>query len=173
MRRESMAGAVRFGPVLTTAAFALPFSATGWRRAGNGPAIFAFDRGGRTWQVLARNCRRRTVAKPVWGIKRTCLSCGARFYDLTKTPIVCPSCEAVFDPEAVLRPRRSRAAPEPVAPKPVPAAKVADDDDDDLGIVDDDVDLDDDEDDDALEDTSDLEDEDPDVPGVTKKTSDD
>lgn len=111
------------------------------------------------------------MAKPEWGLKRTCLSCGARFYDMRKDPIVCPSCETVFDPEAVLRPRRSRAAPE--APKPVPAA--AKDDDDDLGIDDDDdvVDLDDDEDDDALEDTSDLGDEDEDVPGVAKKSDDD
>ena len=114
------------------------------------------------------------MAKPEWGLKRTCLSCGTRFYDMTKTPIVCPSCATVFDPEAVLRPRRSRAAPEPAAPKPVPAAKAVDDDEDDLGIDDVDVDLEDDEDDDdALEDTSDLADEDDDVPGVVKKTNDD
>lgn len=119
------------------------------------------------------------MAKPEWGLKRTCLSCGARFYDMCKDPIVCPSCEAVFDPEAVLRPRRSRAAPEPVKPKPVPvkaAAKDDDDDDDDL-LLDDDEDVvdldDDDDDDDALEDTSDLGDEDEDVPGVKKGSNDD
>ncbi|WP_339852442.1 FYDLN acid domain-containing protein, partial [uncultured Nisaea sp.] len=33
------------------------------------------------------------MAKPEWGIKRTCQSCGARFYDLMKSPIVCPKCE--------------------------------------------------------------------------------
>jgi uncharacterized protein (TIGR02300 family) len=117
------------------------------------------------------------VAKPEWGLKRTCLSCGARFYDMQKHPIVCPSCEAVFDPEAVLRPRRSRAAPEPAAPKPAPVKAAAgdDDDDDDLGLDDDDdvVDLDDDDVDDALEDTSDLGDEDEDVPGVKKGMDDD
>jgi uncharacterized protein (TIGR02300 family) len=114
------------------------------------------------------------VAKPEWGLKRTCLSCGARFYDMCKDPIVCPSCQTVFDPEAVLRPRRSRAAPEP-KPAPVKAAATQDDDDDDLVLDDDDdvVDLEDDEDDDALEDTSDLEDEDPDVPALSNKMDDD
>ena len=112
------------------------------------------------------------MAKPEWGLKRTCLSCAARFYDMKKSPIVCPSCATVFDPDAVLRPRRSRAPVEPVAPKPVPVAVVADkDDDNDLGLddADDVVDLDDDDDDDtALEDTSDLGDDD-DVPVVGKK----
>lgn len=118
------------------------------------------------------------MAKPEWGQKRTCLSCGTRFYDMTKTPIVCPSCEAVFDPEAVLRPRRSRAAPEPAAPKPKPVAAETDDDkDDDLDLGDAvagvDIDDDDDDDDNALEDTSDLGDEDADVPTVPKNRNDD
>jgi uncharacterized protein (TIGR02300 family) len=38
----------------------------------------------------------RTVAKPDLGTKRLCASCGAKFYDLAKTPIVCPKCETVF-----------------------------------------------------------------------------
>ncbi len=37
--------------------------------------------------------------KEKWGIKRICLSCGTRFYDLNKSPIICPSCGEVFDPE--------------------------------------------------------------------------
>ena len=48
------------------------------------------------------------MAKPEWGIKRLCASCGARFYDLKKNPIICPKCEEVFDPEAVTRLKRSR-----------------------------------------------------------------
>lgn len=113
------------------------------------------------------------MAKPEWGLKRTCLSCGARFYDMKKLPIVCPSCATVFDPEAVLRPRRSRAPVEVAPPKPVPVAAVADDEDE-LAIEDDDVvDLeDDDEDDDALEDTSDLGDDGEDVPAVSKDIGD-
>ncbi|MDR0678371.1 MAG: FYDLN acid domain-containing protein [Holosporaceae bacterium] len=34
-----------------------------------------------------------------WGIKRICLGCSTRFYDFNKSPIVCPLCNAVFDPD--------------------------------------------------------------------------
>ena len=63
------------------------------------------------------------MAKPEWGVKRACLACGARFYDMQKSPIVCPSCETVFDPEAIFRPRRNR--PEAPAPANDDAAKPA------------------------------------------------
>jgi uncharacterized protein (TIGR02300 family) len=36
------------------------------------------------------------VAKPELGTKRLCGSCGAKFYDLSKDPIVCPKCGTVF-----------------------------------------------------------------------------
>ena len=36
------------------------------------------------------------MAKPELGTKRLCASCGAKFYDLNKDPIICPKCEAVF-----------------------------------------------------------------------------
>jgi uncharacterized protein (TIGR02300 family) len=58
------------------------------------------------------------LAKPEWGAKRICNSCGTRFYDLMRDPIVCPNCGAEFDPEALLRTRRSRSVVserEPVA----------------------------------------------------------
>jgi uncharacterized protein (TIGR02300 family) len=61
------------------------------------------------------------VAKPEWGSKRVCLSCGARFYDMKRTPIVCPACDTVFDPAANSKPRRSRTA----AKAPAAAAAVA------------------------------------------------
>ncbi len=32
------------------------------------------------------------MAKPELGMKRTCVACGTRFYDLTRTPIICPKC---------------------------------------------------------------------------------
>ena len=57
------------------------------------------------------------MSKPEWGVKRTCLSCGACFYDMQRDPPTCPSCETKFDVEAVFRPRRARATAE--------AAKVA------------------------------------------------
>jgi uncharacterized protein (TIGR02300 family) len=51
------------------------------------------------------------VVKPEWGIKRLCQSCGARYYDFLRTPIVCPSCGTTFDSEAVLKSRRARPLP--------------------------------------------------------------
>ena len=50
------------------------------------------------------------MAKPEWGLKRTCLNCGVRFYDMQRDPIICPSCETIFDPMALVRPKRARAA---------------------------------------------------------------
>ena len=36
------------------------------------------------------------MAKPELGTKRLCGSCGAKFYDLSKDPIVCPKCGTTF-----------------------------------------------------------------------------
>ena len=44
------------------------------------------------------------------GRKRRCASCGIKFYDLTKTPAVCPACGTEFDPEVLLKSRRARSA---------------------------------------------------------------
>ena len=44
------------------------------------------------------------------GRKRRCASCGIKFYDLTKTPAICPACGTEFDPEVLLKSRRGRAA---------------------------------------------------------------
>ena len=52
------------------------------------------------------------MAKAEWGTKRICPSCGTRYYDLTRDPVVCPKCSTPFDPEAFLKARRAR----PVAP---------------------------------------------------------
>lgn len=49
------------------------------------------------------------MAKPEWGTKRMCQSCGARFYDFGRSPIVCPACGATFDVETLNRSRRVRA----------------------------------------------------------------
>lgn len=48
------------------------------------------------------------VVKPEWGVKRICHHCGARFYDLHRTPILCPKCATPYDPEQLLKSRRSR-----------------------------------------------------------------
>ncbi|MGH7064571.1 MAG: TIGR02300 family protein [Stellaceae bacterium] len=52
----------------------------------------------------------RGLAKPEWGSKRICPSCGARYYDLLRHPVICPKCSTPFDPEAFLKSRRSRPA---------------------------------------------------------------
>jgi len=56
------------------------------------------------------------VAKPELGTKRLCASCGAKFYDLSKDPIVCPRCETVFHPVVSSRSARAEAARAQVAP---------------------------------------------------------
>ena len=41
------------------------------------------------------------MAKPELGLKRQCMSCGAKFYDLNKDPAVCPKCGTVFQAVAL------------------------------------------------------------------------
>ena len=49
------------------------------------------------------------MAKPEWGRKRTCQVCGKKFYDLNKSPIICPCPEAVeFDPDLYLKSRKGK-----------------------------------------------------------------
>ena len=65
------------------------------------------------------------LAKPEWGTKRICHSCGARFYDLRRQPAVCPKCETVQEDEAPARPRRAKAtAAADKKPKAAPVAPV-------------------------------------------------
>ena len=100
------------------------------------------------------------MAKPEWGLKRQCLSCGAKFYDMQRDPIICPSCETVFDPEAAVKLKRGRSAPpDDKAKKEAAAPAEAESDDLDDSLEDDETD------EGVLEDTSDLEDDD-DVPIV-------
>ncbi|MDJ0608633.1 MAG: TIGR02300 family protein [Kiloniellales bacterium] len=62
------------------------------------------------------------MSKPDWGTKRTCQNCGAKYYDLTRSPITCPKCGTVFNPDALLKSRRRPAKP---AETPAPAKAVA------------------------------------------------
>ena len=65
------------------------------------------------------------MAKPEWGTKRICPSCGARYYDLLRDPVVCPKCSTPFDPEAFLKARRARpAAPVEKELEPVGADEI-------------------------------------------------
>ncbi len=44
------------------------------------------------------------------GLKRICISCSGRFYDLNKRPIICPECNAEFTGEIKHKTRRGRVA---------------------------------------------------------------
>lgn len=37
------------------------------------------------------------------GLKRVCMFCSTKFYDLGKTPIICPKCGEAFDPNALFK----------------------------------------------------------------------
>jgi len=92
------------------------------------------------------------MAKPELGTKRVCVSCGARFYDLTRVPAVCPKCSTEQPAE---QPRVRRAAGNVMDERrrakivPVPGLDTADVE----------VEAADDAEEDVLEDTSDLEDD--------------
>ena len=102
------------------------------------------------------------MAKPEWGTKRTCQSCGALFYDKTKNPAACPKCGAEDNLQPLLKPRRSPPTPKP-APKPAPVKKVETEDEDEDADDDDIEDLEvDDDDDDLIVDVSDDDDDDDD-----------
>ncbi|WP_181707970.1 TIGR02300 family protein [Chthonobacter rhizosphaerae] len=49
------------------------------------------------------------MAKPELGTKRLCPSCGAKYYDLNRSPILCPRCGAPFDPHLIAKARPSAA----------------------------------------------------------------
>lgn len=87
------------------------------------------------------------MAKQEWGVKRLCTSCAARFYDLGRSPAVCPNCGATLDVVAALRARK------PVKAAAEEKAKIRDEEDlEDVAVFDDDeedgvLDIDEDEDD--------------------------
>ncbi len=62
------------------------------------------------------------MSNPEWGMKRICPNCGTRYYDFQKNPPACPVCSTVYDPEALLKSRRSRTA---VVDEPAPKRKKA------------------------------------------------
>ena len=61
------------------------------------------------------------------GIKRSCQACGCKYYDFNKAPIACPSCEAEFDPEVLLKSRRLKpiSAEKPKSPDAPDATEAA------------------------------------------------
>ncbi len=69
------------------------------------------------------------MAKPELGTKRVCVSCGTRFYDLTRQPAICPKCGTE---QPVEQPRMKRAGGNVIDEKrrakviPVPGLEEAD-----------------------------------------------
>ncbi|GAN60991.1 MULTISPECIES: FYDLN acid domain-containing protein [Acetobacter] len=96
------------------------------------------------------------MSQPDLGTKRVCVSCGARFYDLNRSPAVCPKC-STEQPELVSRLRRST---DSLSANPADTAPVKKKDDDEDLDLDTDTESDD---DDVMEDTSDLDDDDDDI----------
>ena len=75
------------------------------------------------------------MAKADLGTKRACLACGMRFYDFGRSQIICPGCGAEFDPENIIKSRKSRPAAKTTSRA---NADVTDDDqidDDDAGTL--------------------------------------
>ncbi len=92
------------------------------------------------------------MAKPELGNKRVCVSCSARFYDLTKQPAICPKCnsEQPAEQPRLRRPIGTVPLEEKRRPKVIPVP----------GLEDTDVEVEAGEEEveeDVLEDTSDLE----------------
>jgi uncharacterized protein (TIGR02300 family) len=90
------------------------------------------------------------MAKPELGLKRSCVSCGAKFYDLTRQPAICPKC-GTEQPAEQPRLRRAAAVVDEKLKKRAGTPAEADTDDVELEDVEADA---------ALEDADDLEDED-------------
>ena len=102
------------------------------------------------------------MAKAEWGLKRSCQSCGAKFYDMQRSPIVCPKCGATFDPESLLKSRRAKPVPAVAKPAPEPAeAEVEEEAEGDEKEKEEEA---------VMEDTSELGSEDQDVADVVEKT---
>ena len=56
------------------------------------------------------------MGKPELGAKCTCVGCGLRFYDLSRSPAMCPKCGAQQPPE---KPRMLRSSRGPVENTPL------------------------------------------------------
>lgn len=103
-------------------------------------------------------------APQILGFKRICPSCGTRYYDRGQVPPICPSCSTEFNPDALLKSRRSRIIEDEkvAAVADVDDEELLDDDAEVLPVIEgEDLDEDEEGDDALIEDTSELgEDED-------------
>ena len=98
------------------------------------------------------------------GIKLTCESCGARYYDLNKTPAACPKCGTTNSRPTVFKNRRGADVEEKRAPAAAAAVPKEIEDEEAVAATGDEEE----EDEAVIEDTSDLG-EDDDVEVVVDK----
>lgn len=107
-----------------------------------------------------------SAAVDIRGLKRVCVECGVRFYDMNKRPIVCPNCNAEFTNQPKVKARKAIKDDVDVKAKAALSKKaVIDESEDEIIANDDDLNLDDvvameDGDDDEDEDTLALDDDD-------------
>ncbi len=108
------------------------------------------------------------MVKLEWGTKRSCQGCGARFYDLLKSPILCPKCGTTFEIQTSGRGRRGRLSADVVKDVGLDNSLLVEDidlvDDGDANLADDN---------DLMEDTSDLGEDLDDIPDVLDHESKD
>ncbi len=86
------------------------------------------------------------------GTKRLCPGCNAKFYDLSRSPAVCPHCDHEFVPKPVLPSKQDQmeaSQAQQEAPLPSPALDTSDDVVDDVAAQDDVADV-------ALDDVADV-----------------
>ena len=98
------------------------------------------------------------------GFRRICPNCGTKYYDMNKQPPACPTCQAVFDPEGLVRTRRRAMIVDKEVPENQEAEEeeVVEEDEADIEI-DADIEEDDEEGEDLIEDASELEGDDDDL----------
>ncbi|WP_284944350.1 TIGR02300 family protein [Acidisoma cladoniae] len=95
------------------------------------------------------------MVSPELGTKRTCVSCGARFYDLGKSAPTCPKCGTEQPPEQPRLKRGGNPADDRRLKKAAPAARATEEADPEAVEVEDVA-----EDDDVLDESTDLDDDD-------------
>lgn len=115
---------------------------------------------GNSAQICRGPYRRKPLAKPEWGSKRSCSGCEAKYYDFHRDPIICPKCGEKFTVAPTTRAKRSRAArPEIAANENTKVVKGDDEvvaEIEDIAVEEDDDDV---EDDALLDDSDDLDDD--------------
>ncbi len=92
------------------------------------------------------------MVKPELGTKRVCVSCGARFYDLARSPAVCPKCSTEQPTEQPRIRRMPAAIPEERRRPKVAPVPGLEDAEVETEVAEEEAE------EDVLEDTSDLED---------------